>query len=125
MRETWSRDVSWDQVPPLRAERDFEGGARARRRAQRERRADRADARADVPQSLPVAARVAVEALAVVDDRHEATAIALRYANLGARRARVPADVREPLLHDAEQLDLLVRLEVHARVDVELDVEHP
>ena len=35
----------------------------------------------------------------------------------------MPPDVREALLDDAEELDLLVRVEAHVRVDLEVDLE--
>ena len=38
-------------------------------------------------------------------------------------RAGMATRIAEPLLHDPEDLDLLVRGEPHLRVDVELDVE--
>ena len=38
-------------------------------------------------------------------------------------RSGVTTGVAEPLLHDPEDLDLLVRSQPHLRIDVELDVE--
>ena len=72
----------------------------------------------------PAASSASVEAVAVVADVHEALAERpLPDRHLGARRVRVLADVREPFLHDAEDLDLLVGGEPDAVVDFELDVE--
>ena len=57
-------------------------------------------------------------------DVHEALAERpLPDRHFRARRVRVLADVREPFLHDAEDLDLLVRREPDRVVDFELDVE--
>src|SRR5947209_6429713 len=78
---------------------------------------------AHVLQPLPGGDLLAVEACAVIQDGDEALAVAPADDDLGPRRLRVLAHVRETLLHDAEDLDLLVGGEVHAGVDVELDVE--
>ena len=57
-------------------------------------------------------------------DRDEALAEGpLADRDLGARRVRVLAHVRQPLLDDPEDLDLLVGREADRRVDLELDLE--
>src|SRR5439155_18739561 len=63
------------------------------------------------------------EAVAVFADRYEPSACALADRHLGAARLRVSADVGEALLDDAEDLDLLVRAELHRVVDLEVDLQ--
>src|SRR5579872_4615575 len=108
----------------LGAQHDFERGAASRSRAEREAALDRRRAGAHVLQALARRRLGAVEAVAVVGDRDETLAerpLADRHLRPG--RVRVLADVGEALLHDAEDLDLLVGGEADRAVDLELDVE--
>ena len=108
----------------LGSENDFERRAAARRRAEREPALDRLGARAHVLQALAGFGFLAVEAVAVVGDGDEPLPErALADRHLGPRRVRMLADVREPLLDDAEDLDLLVGREADRPVDLELDLE--
>src|SRR5438105_4589191 len=64
-----------------------------------------------------------VEARAVVDDADEALARPLLDPHLGPACARMLARVREPLLDDPEDLDLLVGGEPDPILDLEVDLE--
>ena len=55
--------------------------------------------------------------------QHEALVVAHADHDLGSRGVRVLAHVGETLLHDAEDLDLLVRREPDVGVDLEVDLE--
>src|SRR5438445_3855294 len=105
-------------------EDDLERGAAPGRRAQREPAFDRLGAGADVLQALSGRSLFAVEAPAVVGDVHEPLAEGtLADRHLGAGRVRMLANVCQSFLHDAEDLDLLVRCEPGCAVDFELDLE--
>src|SRR3954452_23646850 len=104
-------------------EDDLEGGAAAGDRAEREGAADRGGALAHVAQALAGAVTGRVEAVAVVVERDEAVDAATGDRQRRLARACVAACVGEPFLDDAEDLDLLVGRELHARVDLELDLE--
>src|SRR5262245_9560125 len=108
---------------PLRTEADPEGGAAAGAGAGGEGAADRGGALAHVEQPLAGGIARRLEPVAVVVERHEAVDAAPRDQEQRLARARVLARVREPFLDDAEDLDLLVRRELHAGVDLELDLE--
>src|SRR5438876_597135 len=92
----------------------------ARREA--ERAADRRRSRPDVLQALS-ARRLGLEPAAVVPDRDQPPPAALRDRDLRTPRLGVPAHVREPLLDDSEQLDLLVGTQRDGVVDLHVDVE--
>src|SRR4051812_5243276 len=100
----------------LRAQDDFERGAAARHRAHRERAADRGRTLAHVLQALAGTLAGGLEARAVVVERDEPVDTPSRNRQPRLARACVTASVRQPLLHDAEDLDLLVRREVDAGV---------
>src|SRR5205823_11611866 len=112
-----------DRVPRLGSEDDLERRSAPWDGPKREAAVDRGRTGTHVLQSLAGDGVVAVEAGAVVLDRDEALAVAPADDDLGARRLRVLANVGEALLHDAEDLDLLVWREMHGRVHLELDVE--
>ena len=92
-------------------------------RQARQRSFDRGRAGLHVLQPLAGARVVAREAGAVVGDGDDPAPVALLDRDDRMRGARVLAHVHEPLLHDPEHLDLLVRREPHGRVDLEVDVE--
>ena len=72
----------------------------------------------------PAAASAAVEADAVVADADDPPAEPLADPDLRALGARVLAHVREPLLDDPEDLDLLVGRKQDRRVDLDVDLQH-
>src|SRR5207302_990633 len=108
----------------LRPQNDLERGAEAGSAADAEAALDCRGPVAHVPQPVPGGCRLGREAFAVVLDGDE-TLAGEPPADLdfGAGRVRVAADVPEPLLDDAEDLDLLVRSETDRRVDLEVHLE--
>src|SRR6185437_11574654 len=96
---------------------DLERGADAGGAPHAEAAVDRGRAIAHVPQPLTEGLGVGREAFAVVLDGHEPLARgASADDDVGPSGVRVAADVAEPLLDDAEDLDLLVRREADRRV---------
>src|SRR6266849_8787701 len=112
-------------VGGLGAQHDFEGGTKTRLRGERESALDGVRACTNVLQALPCCCRLAVEALAVVAHRHEALVVARADHDFGTGGVRVLAHVGETLLHDSEDLDLLVRCEPDVGIDLEVDLELP
>src|SRR6266567_2745345 len=108
----------------LCAENHFERRSAAGPRPEREPTLDARCARADVLQPLSCNRVFAVEALAVVADRHEPFSVDARSDHdVRALRVRMLAHVGETLLHDPEDLDLLVGREPNCRIDLEVYFE--
>src|SRR4029077_10607249 len=108
-----------DRQSFLRPQDDFERSAPARCAANAETALDRRRPVAHIPQPLPSCGHVGREAFAVVLDRDEPLpGGTLADDDLCGSRVSVAADIAQPFLDDAEDLDLLVWCETDCRVDL-------
>src|SRR5688500_9109206 len=107
----------------LGPERDLDHGSTARPRADRRCASDARRTLPDVAQALPGTVSGLLEPRPVVGDRDEPLSVPGDDPHFRTLGLRVLAHVREPLLDDPEDLDLLVGCEDHPRVDLDVDLE--
>src|SRR6476619_692083 len=110
-------------VGALCAQDDFERSAAAGLRGETEAALDQLGACTDVLHSLPDSRGLAVEAFAVITHQHEALVVAHADHDFGSGGVRVLAHVGETLLHDAEDLDLLVGRKPDVGIDLQVDLQ--
>ena len=114
---------SRDAYRVLRAEGDDQRGALSGHGAKGECAANRSRALSKILESLACWIGLTVETGSVVGHHDDALVAPLADHDFGASCVCVLAHVGQSFLHDPEHLDLFVRRERQARIDVEIDLE--